>query len=216
MSALVVRARRVVDDGRVQAGPLGMIEDQDRPELAHRGGAEALCAGDLENRLLVEVIAAEVLVDVAEHGVVFEKWRHGRLRVGHGHRVARVDRVAEVAGIARIVAGREACRIGGREGREERVRVLEVDACVAQRRHGRCRLGRHLEGAQSVRNEQDDVVGAGLLCGDRRCEKRAGECECDADHGRHGGLRGCEDGAADLPDRHDRNIIALWLTRGHL
>ena len=38
------------------------------------------------------------------------------------------------------------------------MRILEIDALVADRRHGRRRFGRDLERAQAVGHEQNDVV----------------------------------------------------------
>ena len=60
------------------AAALGVIEDQRRAELADAGGREARRrARGVQDRLLVEVVAGEVLVDVAQHGVVLEERRHG-------------------------------------------------------------------------------------------------------------------------------------------
>jgi hypothetical protein len=93
----------VVDHDGVLAA-IGVIEDQGRAELADGGRAESLFPRHLQDGLFVQVVAAEVLVDIAEHGVVFEEGDDGV--AGRYRTVASVDRVAEVAGIAEVVAGR--------------------------------------------------------------------------------------------------------------
>ncbi len=113
-------------------------------------------------RFLVEVVAVEVVIDFGEHRIVLDERRHGV--AGCRHRgVAGVDGVGEGAGVAEIVTGRQRRAIGHREGREQRMRILEVDALVADLGHrGRC-LRRHDVAAQAVRNEQDQVAGLGVL-----------------------------------------------------
>ena len=150
------RAGGVVDQDRLRAGALRRIEDQRRADLADRGGAVALVAGELEDRRLVEVIAGKMLVDVAEHRVVFQK-RRERI-AGARHLEAGVDRVGEVAGIAEHVAGRHARRVRRGEGRKQRVAVAQAHAFARDRRHGRRgRVVDHAK-AQAVGNEQNDVV----------------------------------------------------------
>ena len=71
----------------VGADLVGMIEDQGRAELADRGGAVALGAGHFQDGFLVEIVAAEMLVDVAQHRIGFEERRHGA--VGRARRDSR-------------------------------------------------------------------------------------------------------------------------------
>ena len=85
-------------------GLVGVVELIGRTVLAERGRAVALVAGQLQDRVLVEIIALEMLVDVAEHGVVLDEGDHG---IAGGHRgVVGPDRVREHAGIAEIMPGR--------------------------------------------------------------------------------------------------------------
>jgi hypothetical protein len=53
---------------------LGVIEDQRRPQLADRGSAQARRACGAHDRLLIEVVAREMLVDIAEHRITFQEW----------------------------------------------------------------------------------------------------------------------------------------------
>jgi hypothetical protein len=113
-------------------------------------------ARGVEDRRLVEIVAGEMRVDVAEHRIVFEERRHAA--AGGRQRIAGEDGVAEGAGIAEIVTARHAGGIRHGEGREQRVRIGEIDAALAQRRHGRRGLGAHLQCAEPVRNEQDEIA----------------------------------------------------------
>ncbi len=149
-------ASRVIDDDRRLARMIGVIEHHGRPNLADGRGGEALMAGGEQNGVLVDEIAGEMRVDVAEHGVVFDERRHAAR--GMRGRKADIDRVGEHAGVAEEVAGRHARGIGHGEGREQRMRIGEIDALVAHRRHGGGALRRHREGAQAVRHEQDQVM----------------------------------------------------------
>src|SRR5439155_10523970 len=74
---------------------------------------------DLQQRVLPQVIALEVVVDVAENRVVLDE---GRWRArsptevpGIEHGIADVDRVAEVARVTEVMPGRDRGGIGGRE-----------------------------------------------------------------------------------------------------
>ena len=132
-----------------------MIEDQRRTELADGGSAESLRAGGGEQRLLIEVIA-ETRIDIAQHLIVFEEGCDAVVCRRHG--IACVNCVAEIAGVAEIVA-RCHCRcVRGRERRKQRVRILEVDALRAQSGHGRGFVLVNHQGAQPIRHEQDQVV----------------------------------------------------------
>ena len=169
----VLAAGGVVDHDRMQAvgaGLVGVIEDQGRAELADRRRAEALVARHFQHGFLVQIVAAEMLVDIAQHRIDFEERRDGAVGVRDG--IAGVDRVAEVAGIAEVVAGRHRRGVGRGEGREQRVRVPEIDALVADLGHRRRGLRRHDPAAQAVRHEQDEIVGRVVLR-ERRCRQTA-------------------------------------------
>ena len=192
------RAGGVVDDDGLLAGAFGRVEDQHRADLADRGGAVALVAGKLQDRRLVEIIAAEMLVDVAEHDIVFQKRR--RSAAGARHRKAGIDRVREIAGIAELVAGRHAGRVGGGEGREQRMAVAQADAVARDRGHGRGRRVVHHARAQAVGDEQDHIM--------RRSGRRLGE-----GGGRHAGhQRGRQGEVAGMPYRED--VTVAWTAPG--
>ena len=151
----------VVDRHGLLAGALGVVEDQRRAELADGRGREAGAACGLQDRVLVEIVAGEVVVDVAQHRIVLEEGRAAA--VGAGHREAGVDHVAEVAGVADMVAGRHARGVGRGEGREQRVRVGEAHAARHEGRHRGRGLVVHHAGAQAVGHEQHDIVRLLLL-----------------------------------------------------
>ena len=124
-----------------------------------------LRAGHLQNGFFVQIVAVEMLVDVAEHGVVLDEGNDGV--AGRHGRIAGIDRVAEGAGIAEVMAARHRRTVRHGEGRKQRMRILEVDALVANFRHRRRGLRRHDAPAQAVRHEQDEVARRGVLR--RRC-----------------------------------------------
>ncbi len=90
--------------------------------------------------LLVEIVAVELLVDIAQNLIVLDKRHDSAVWLGRLHRVAGIDRVAERAGVAEIVSGRHAGRIGHGEGREQGVGVFEIHALVANLRPSRVRF----------------------------------------------------------------------------
>ena len=138
-----------------------MVEQQGGAELADRRGAETFGARHLQNSIFVEIVAAEMLVDIAEHRIVLDEGNDGA--AGRLGRVAGVDRIRERAGVAEIMAARDRRSVGHGEGRKQRMRVLEVDALVANLGHGRSGLLGHDLAAQAVRDEQDEVTGCGVL-----------------------------------------------------
>ncbi len=150
----------VVDDDGL-AGALVVIEHQRRAELADRRGRVAGAARHLQDGLFVEIVAAEMIVDVAEHRIVFDE-RRGAAG-SRADRITGVDGVAEDAGVAEIVPGRHARRVRHGEGGEQRVRIGEVDALVTDRGHGRRGLRGDFQRPQAVRNEQNDVSGLVIL-----------------------------------------------------
>src|SRR5262249_36433165 len=108
-------------EGAVDGVGLADVLDGGWAELADRGGGVAVLPGEREQALLVEEVAAEVVVDVAEGLVVLNERRRsaGRLAgeaAGVEERVAGEDGVAEVAGVAGVVAGGD----GGSVRRRER------------------------------------------------------------------------------------------------
>ena len=159
-----VAAGGVVDHDRAWpsvADLVGVIEHQGRAELADRGGAVALGAGDFQDGLLVDVVAAEMLVDVAQHGIGFDERRNGA--AGRGNGIAGIDRVAEIAGVAEVVASRHCRGVGHGEGRKQRMRVAEIDALVADLGHRGRALGRHDQPRRPSGTNRITLCG-GLFC----------------------------------------------------
>ena len=155
-----IAAGGIVDHDRMKAigaDLVGMIEHQSGAELADCRRAVALGAGHFQHGFLVEVIAAKMLVGIEDDRIGLEERRDGAAR--RPDRIAGVDRVAEVAGVPEIVAGRHRRGIGGGESREQRVRVPEIHALVADFGHGGGGLRRHNPAAQTVRHEQNQVAG---------------------------------------------------------
>ncbi len=162
----VLGAGGIVDHDRMQAGSVGavgVVENQRWADLADCRGAEPLRARQLQDGLFIEVIATEMLVDIAQHCIVFDEGGDG---IAGGRRaVTGEDRVAESPGVAEKMPGRHARGVGHGEGRKQRMRVLEIDALVADFGHRWRGLGRDLQRAQSIRNEQDHIVGSVVLRG---------------------------------------------------
>src|SRR6185437_13037988 len=73
-------------------------------------------------------------------------------------RVTNIFGVAEVSGVAEVVAGRDGGGVGGRQGGKQRVAVHKVDAAFAK-----CGKRRGVDGvygavAQTVSDEDDDIA----------------------------------------------------------
>jgi len=146
-------------------GAVGVVEQQRRSDLANGRGRKPLAARHLQYGFFIEIIAAEMLIDIGQDRIVLDEGHDG---IAGGRRgITGIDRVAERSGIAEIVAGRHARGVGHGEGREQRMRVLEIDAPVAHLGHRRRGFGRDLQCAQSVGNEQDHIVRRAVL-GKRR------------------------------------------------
>ncbi len=153
-------------------GVIGMVEHERRTDLADRGGAIALRARQLQDGIFVEVIAAEMLVDIADHRVVLDEGDDGI--AGGLDGITSEDRVAEGSGVAEKMPSRHARGIGHGEGREQRVRILEIDALVADRRHCGGGFGGDFQRAQSIGHEQDEIMGRSVLR-ERRASGKEGE-----------------------------------------
>ena len=75
-----------------------MVENEDRPKLPNGSSAETSSPRRLQNRFLVEVVAAEHLIDLAEDAIILEKRRHAV--AGGSNRTANIDDIAEITGVA--------------------------------------------------------------------------------------------------------------------
>ena len=142
----ILAAGGIVDHDRMQAigaNLVSVVENQGRTELTQRRRAVAFRARHLQYGLFIQIIAAEMLIDVQNDGINLEKRRHGTVGVRDG--ITGIDRVAEIAGIAEVMASRHRRGVGGGEGRKQRVWIFEIDALVADFRHRRRGLGRNLQ-----------------------------------------------------------------------
>src|SRR6185437_10510919 len=88
--------------------------------------------------------------------------------------IAGVDGVAEVAGITEQMAGRHGGRVGGGEGRKQRMRILEVDPLVADLGHRRRGFRRDDPPAQAVWHEQNEIMRRVVLRWLLFCRRKAG------------------------------------------
>src|ERR1700712_2487788 len=106
-----------------------------------------------------------MLIGIDNDGINFEEWRHCAVR--GPDRVARKDRIAEIAGVTEVMTSSHRGSIGGGEGRERRVRISEIHAFITDFGHrGRGRW-RDYPSAQPVRHEQNQIVWRGVLGGSR-------------------------------------------------
>jgi hypothetical protein len=138
------------------ATPVRVIKHQYRSELADRRGAEALTASCEQDCVLVDEVAGKVRVDIAEDQIVLDE--RGHASTGRWHRIGGVDRIAKGAGVAEKMSGRHSGGIGHREGREQCVRVGEIDAFIP---HGGKRgrgLRCHGIGSEAIGDEQNEVA----------------------------------------------------------
>ncbi len=149
-------AGRVVDQNRLRAGSLGVIEHQRRPDLADRCGAVALVAGELQDRRFVEVVAGEMLIDVGEDWIALEKRRQAV--AGARHFEAGIDGIGEIAGVAEHMPGGHRRRVRRGESRKQRVAVAQAYAVARDRSHGRGRGVVDHAGTQAVGDEQHHVM----------------------------------------------------------
>ncbi len=134
----------------------GVVQDQAGPQLADGGGGQARGGRGVQDGLLIQVVASEMFIDVAQHGIALKKWRQGRPRAGN--RKSGVDHVAEGAGVTQHVTGCHGRGIWSGEGWKQGVAVGKGHAPPEQRRHGRRRLFIEHARTQSVRHEQQHVV----------------------------------------------------------
>src|SRR5260370_27507446 len=106
-------------------GAVGVVEQQRRPDLANGRGRKPLGARHLQYGLFIEIVAAEMLVDIGQYRIVLDEGDNG-IACGRGG-ITGIDRVAESSGIAEIMPGRHGRSVRYGEGREQRMRVLEID-----------------------------------------------------------------------------------------
>ncbi len=118
-----------------------------------------------------------MLVDIAQHRVVFDEGDDGI--AGRHRRIAGVDRIRERSGVAEIMPARHRRSVGHGEGRKQRMRILEVDALVADLGHRRRGLRVDDLAAQAIGDKEDEIAGRGVLrrgsaCGqcDQACRKQ--------------------------------------------
>ena len=149
----------VQDQCLAAVGRSGGIGNARRSQLADHRGGKALRAGAGEQRVLVQVIAAEFLVHLGQHRVVLQR-RDGRaIGADHGH--AGINGIAEIAGVADVMAGGDGAGIDRGDGGKQRMAVGEIHPFALQLEHvGHvARLDAAI--AQPVGHEDDDVVRPG-------------------------------------------------------
>src|ERR1700682_375755 len=87
-------------------GAVGVVEQQRRPDLADGRGGKTFGARHLQYGLFIEIIAAEMLIDIGQYRIVLGEGNN-RVAGGRGS-TAGIDRVAEISGVAEMMAGRPA------------------------------------------------------------------------------------------------------------
>jgi len=89
----------IVKDDRLLAGALGMVEMRTGPSFPMAAVLRpALRAAFRIVSFLVEVVAAEHLIDLAEDAIILEKRCHAV--AGGSNRTANIDDIAEITGVA--------------------------------------------------------------------------------------------------------------------
>src|SRR6266849_6095634 len=98
--------------------------------FAYRRGAVALVASQLENSVLVEEVAGEMRVEVAEDGIILDerRWAAGGVR----DRMRDVERIREHTGVAKVVPGGDSRGISHGEGWKQRMTVHQRNALTRQ------------------------------------------------------------------------------------
>ena len=166
----------IVNDQRLAAVTgRGGILDAGRAFLADDGGVEPLRPRRRDQRGLAEIVAAELLVHLVQHHVFFQEADRRALQADH--RLRRPQRVAEIAGVADVMPGRDGGRIHRGHGGIQRMRIGEVHALGLHPGEVGHVARLHAAIAQPVRHEDDDVAlglcGRLRQCGQAPCEKRS-------------------------------------------
>src|SRR5882724_10681280 len=124
------RRRKCLAD-RVQ---LSDVLNGDGADFSDRGRVIAVGACHLQQRLLGQVIAVVVVIEVRQNRVIFDE---GRVRprsaaeiAGVEYGISRINRVAEVASVAEVVAGGDSGTVGSCESRKQRMAVYEINSLV--------------------------------------------------------------------------------------
>src|SRR6266516_556711 len=100
-----------------------MVPNERRTELPNNRRAESRVVCSVQERRLMEIVASEMSVHLAQNCIVFQE-RCDAARCAW-HRKSDIDPVAKVAGVSQIVAGRR------RGGREQRMAVAKCDTTLA-------------------------------------------------------------------------------------
>ena len=140
--AFGVGACLIVNDDRGDAVPGRHVLDADRPVLPQDCGGKALGSRCGQQAGLPQIVAAEPLVEQAQHHIVLDGGERRAIRRREG--LPNMDRVSEVARIAQQVSCGDRRGIGRGDRRIQRMAVGEIDALIAhggQRRRGGRRHG---------------------------------------------------------------------------
>jgi hypothetical protein len=165
-------AQRIVD-ARILGIERADVLDRGRTFLAQDRGVEAGGTRRADQRGLAHIAIVEMVLHVFQDAIVFEE-RHRRA-LAAGHREIDEQRVAIIAGVAEVMAGRNGRGVGGRHGRIDRMAVDEVDALTPDAPEGRRGLRRDAVVPQPVGHEDDDVAVDRRGMGGGRQGKRGGE-----------------------------------------
>src|SRR5262249_31669924 len=112
---------------------------------------EPAYASSLEHRLFAEIVATEKLIEFAPDPTTVDSGRHAS--AGAFGWTPHIERVAVVAGIAKLVTRCHGRGVGGGEWRDNRMRSVEIDADPSNRGDDRCCVRSHAQGAQAVGHE---------------------------------------------------------------
>ena len=102
--------------------------------FSDRGRVIAVGACHLQQRLLGQVVAVVVVIEVRQNRVIFDE---GRVRprsaaeiAGVEYGISRINRVAEVARVAEVVTGGDGGTVWSCESRKQGMAVYEIDSLV--------------------------------------------------------------------------------------
>ena len=176
--------RRRLSEMPVLGRKLGQILNGGRSKLSDGRGVVSASPRRRQQRLFLQVVAADVIVQIAKHLIVFDRRRQrsgGAAEVSSVEdRKARKNIIRELARIARQMARRNRRCVGHRESWKDGMTVGEIHAVgadVPQRRRVR---GIHRPVPEAVSNKDDDVAlpRRRSLCGQKR-HKWNGERESE-------------------------------------
>ena len=103
----------IIDDNRAHARKVRMVPKQRRAEFSNSGCAESRVVCSFQERHLIERVASEIFVDLAQGRIVFQKWRDASGCAED--RKSNIDGIAENARVSKVMAGRHSGSIRHRK-----------------------------------------------------------------------------------------------------